>query len=132
LKELFLPALDPPETLGSERYPSLIALDAAPIHCTEKLKSYLRSHNVSPALIPRGSASIIQPIDIVFNQPFKKKLSTHIEEQLDSLEEGMTVLPHTESLSEVAQCRVIVVQSVAQVIYFLSFVVAYKPITDFL
>ncbi|KAF8248670.1 hypothetical protein K440DRAFT_642086 [Wilcoxina mikolae CBS 423.85] len=105
LKELFLPALDPPGTPGSERYPSLIALDAARIHRTEKVKTYLQSHNVSPALIPGGCTPIIQPVDVVFNQPFKKKLSTLIEERLDSLEESLTVLPHTESLSEVAQRR---------------------------
>jgi hypothetical protein len=60
LRDYFFPALDPVSTPRDEKLPSLLALDAARFHRTLRVKEYLRSHNVVPALIPGGCTSLIQ------------------------------------------------------------------------
>lgn len=54
--------------------PTLFALDLIGSHKTPAVLDKLRSHNITPSLIPGGCTSLIQPLDVSINKPFKEIL----------------------------------------------------------
>jgi len=56
--------------------PTLFALDLMGSHKTPlaAVLEKLRSHNITPSLIPGGCTSLIQPLDVSINKPFKEIL----------------------------------------------------------
>lgn len=53
--------------------PSLLVLDAFRCHKTEKTKKLLKK-KTTPAIIPGGMTSILQPLDVSINKPMKNSL----------------------------------------------------------
>jgi hypothetical protein len=47
----------------------------------------LRRHNIVPGAIPAGCTSLLQPIDVCVNSPFKKKLQVYMDEWLIQIED---------------------------------------------
>ena len=49
-------------------------MDHAAFYKTELALEKLRGHRILPALIPRGCTSLLQPLNISINKPFKEWL----------------------------------------------------------
>ena len=57
------------------RKPALLVWDSFRAHLTEPVTTALqRDHQTIPALIPGGLTSILQPLDVCLNKPFKDKV----------------------------------------------------------
>ena len=59
---------------GLCRRRSLLVLDAFRCHKTEQTKTTLRRLNTDLAMIPGGMTSLLQPLDVAVNKPFKDRL----------------------------------------------------------
>ena len=55
----------------TNRNRSLLVLDAFRCHIMESIKKHLRKANAALAVIPGGCTSILQPLDVSVNKPFK-------------------------------------------------------------
>ena len=53
---------------------SMLVLDAFKGHLTDSVKNQLRKMNSELVVIPGGLTSMLQPMDVSFNKPFKDKL----------------------------------------------------------
>ena len=56
---------------GLGRRRSLLVCDAFEAHVTERVKTALTQENTNLAVIPGGLTSILQPLDVSLNKPFK-------------------------------------------------------------
>jgi len=56
---------------GLERRRSLLVFDSFEAHMTDRVKRALKRENMNLAVIPSGLTSILQPLDISLNKPFK-------------------------------------------------------------
>ena len=54
--------------------PSLFAIDLMGSHKTPAVLEKLRAHNILPSLIPGGCTSLLQPLDVAINKPFKEMI----------------------------------------------------------
>ena len=54
--------------------PSMLVLDAFKGHLTHSVKNQLRKMNTELIDIPGGMTSVLQPMDIPINKPFKDRL----------------------------------------------------------
>ena len=71
----------------------ILTLDEAPCHQTEKVFNALKESGIFPLFIPAGTTSILQPLDVSINRPFKDKLRNqyatwmqkHVEQNKPSL-----------------------------------------------
>ena len=54
--------------------PSMLVLDAFKGHLTDSVKKQLRKMNTELVVIPGGMTSVLQPMDISINKPFKDRL----------------------------------------------------------
>ena len=60
---------------GLTRTKSLLVWDSFSVHLMESIKSILKTDsNTDIAVIPGGLTSVIQPLDVCLNKPFKDKL----------------------------------------------------------
>jgi len=59
--------------------PTLIALDMFGVHKTDEALDTMRAHDITLSVIPGGCTSMVQPLDISINRPYKDilKVSTH-------------------------------------------------------
>jgi hypothetical protein len=53
---------------------SLLVMDYAAFYKTELVLEKLWGYRILPVLIPRGYTSILQPLDVSINKPFKEWL----------------------------------------------------------
>ena len=53
---------------------SLLMWDQFRAHKTEKVKEKLKALKTTQAMIPGGLTSVLQPLDVVINKPFKDRL----------------------------------------------------------
>ena len=53
---------------------SLLVLDMFRGHLHEKCKRMMKEDNITPAVIPGGCTSLLQPLDVCLNKPFKTKM----------------------------------------------------------
>jgi hypothetical protein len=67
IKEEYLPSL--PQ--GKD---NLLVYDVAAFHKTEEIMAALKTKRVTTAMIPPGLISLLQPLDIAINGPFKQWL----------------------------------------------------------
>ena len=71
----------------------LLALDVHKAQTTEAIQDCLKEEcNTYPVYVPAGTTSIVQPVDVVFNAPFKaaveRQATKHLQENLDSYVQG--------------------------------------------
>ncbi|KAG7163825.1 Pogo transposable element-like 8, partial [Homarus americanus] len=62
----------PPGGLCKER--SLLVWDMFRAHLTDKVKKHLQQNIIVTAVIPRGLPSVLQPLDVSLNKPFKDNI----------------------------------------------------------
>jgi len=55
--------------------PSMLVLDAFKGHLTDSVKNQLRKKKTELVVIPGGMTSVLQPMDVSINKPFKDRLS---------------------------------------------------------
>ena len=72
---------------------AMLVLDVHKAQMTESIKSALLSNcNTTPVYVPPGCTSLVQPLDVVVNAPFKKKIETcamqHVQENLEQYLNG--------------------------------------------
>ena len=53
--------------------PSMLVRDAFKGHLTDSVKNQLRKMNTELLVIPGGMTSVLQPMDISINKPFKER-----------------------------------------------------------
>ena len=71
----------------------LLALDVHKAQTTDAIQECLRKDcKTEPVFIPAGTTSLVQPMDVVFNAPFKaaveREATKHLQENLNSYVEG--------------------------------------------
>jgi DDE superfamily endonuclease len=66
------------------RLPSLLVLDAYAGHRTDDAKRLLQADNTDLAIIPGGMTSILQPLDVSINKPFKDRFKKKLYRLVDS------------------------------------------------
>ncbi|KAI8416070.1 hypothetical protein FOFC_02379 [Fusarium oxysporum] len=59
-------------TVKSATEDFLLVMDAATFHLTDRVKEEVRRQLVTPALIPAGCTSLLQPLDTTINRVFKQ------------------------------------------------------------
>ena len=58
----------------TQRKPSLLVLDSFSAHVTDEIKSMFARCNTTVIVIPGGCTSVLQPLDVSINRPFKDHL----------------------------------------------------------
>ena len=64
-------------SMGSQAFlnqPSVLVLDAFKWHLTDSVKNQLREMKTELVVIPGGMTSVLQPMDLSINKPFKDRL----------------------------------------------------------
>lgn len=84
--ELFVKWIDDELIPALGQRESLLVMDHASFHKTDEGLDKMRNHTITPAMIPPGCTSILQPLDVAVNKPFKGYLRDLIEEVLDEME----------------------------------------------
>lgn len=72
------------------RTKSMIVLDAFRCHRTEQIKKMFQNENCVLAMIPGGLTSMLQPLDVSINKPFKQHLKEIWSEWLSSNDHTFT------------------------------------------
>ena len=67
-------------------------LDLHKAQKTDHVKELLKECHTTPIFVPAGCTSIVQPLDVSFNAPFKKKVESaalqHMQDNLDEYLNG--------------------------------------------
>ena len=71
----------------------MLVMDVHKAQTTDTIKHMLRSVcNTEPVLVPPGTTSLVQPVDVVFNAPFKaaieEKATAHLQDNLNDYVTG--------------------------------------------
>ena len=59
---------------GLSKKKSILVLDSFSAHLTDAIKVQLKQENTDMAVIPGGLTSMVQPLDVCLNKPFKDRL----------------------------------------------------------
>ena len=70
--------------LGSR--PTLFALDLMGSHKTSAILQLFRTNNITPFLIPAGCTSLVYPLNVSINKPFKGLMRDITDEKIFELE----------------------------------------------
>jgi len=62
--------------------PTLFALDLMGSHKTPAVLELFRSNNITPSLIPAGCTSLVQPLDVSINKPFKDLMRDYTDQKI--------------------------------------------------
>ena len=72
---------------------------------TDRIKELLKQCGTTPIFVPAGCTSIIQPLDVSFNTPFKKQVKSaalqHMQDNLDEYLNGKITAGETHSADKV-------------------------------
>ena len=63
---------------------TMIVMDVHRAQKTEAVKATLKQQHTTIAMIPPGCTSLIQPLDVVVNAPFKAKIETYAEQHYEA------------------------------------------------
>jgi hypothetical protein len=71
----------------------MLVLDVHRAQKTEEIQKYMRDEcKTEPIFVPAGTTSMIQPVDVVFNKPFKQAIdamaNSHVQENLEDYVRG--------------------------------------------
>ena len=70
----------------------LLVLDLHKTQKTDRIKELLKECHTTPIFVPAGCTSIIQPLDVSFNTPFKRQIESavlkHMQDNLDDYLNG--------------------------------------------
>jgi len=95
----------------------MLVLDVVKFHSTPEVPSTLRSNNIIPSLVPAGCTSLVQPLDVAINKPFKDILEDILDRRLDEYEESHSInlreIPSSNT-NMIAEQRVLVSWSVGE------------------
>ncbi|KAM7294007.1 pogo transposable element with KRAB domain [Ixodes scapularis] len=69
---------------GFKSTKSMLMLDALHGHLTPEVKAELDSNNCDLVVVPGGTTSVLQPLDVSVNKPFKENLRQEYEEWIRS------------------------------------------------
>jgi len=69
-----------------EGRPTLFALDLMGSHKTPAILDLFRQNDITPSIIPAGCTSLVQPLDISINKPFKGLMQDLTDERIFELE----------------------------------------------
>jgi len=72
------------QAVGSR--PTLFSLDLMGSHKTSTILELFRTNNITPSLIPTRCPSLIQPLDVSINKPFKELIRDITNEKIFELE----------------------------------------------
>ena len=75
-------------TLGGR--PTLFSLDLMGSHKTPAVLDKLKSHNITPSLIPGGCTSLVQPLAIAINKSFKEIMRKLTDNAIFAMESADT------------------------------------------
>ncbi|RPA95463.1 hypothetical protein L873DRAFT_1792226 [Choiromyces venosus 120613-1] len=78
IKEQLIPVL--------QNQPTLLTLDLFAAHKTEQMLDTFLANDITISLIPGGCTSLVQPLDVSINCPFKDLLKEILKEKLDKIE----------------------------------------------
>ncbi|GKT54194.1 pogo transposable element with krab domain-like [Colletotrichum tofieldiae] len=65
----------------------LLVMDVATFHKTPAIIDQLRSHHITPGLIPPGTTALLQPLDTAINKPFKQWLAEATDDYVYNAEQ---------------------------------------------
>lgn len=71
----------------------MLVLDVHRAQKTEEIQKHLREEcKTEPVFVPAGTTSLVQPVDVAFNAPFKAAIdamaNSHLQENLDDYVKG--------------------------------------------
>ena len=84
----------------TKKQPSLLILDSFSAHMTEAITSMFERFNTTVLVIPGGCTSVLQPLDVSVNRPFKDQLKKcwekYMLEQSDLVSDAQNIKPPTK------------------------------------
>ena len=71
----------------------MLVLDVHRAQKTEEIQKYLRDEcKTEPIFVPAGTTSMVQPVNVIFNRPFKEAIdamaNSHVQENLEDYVRG--------------------------------------------
>lgn len=87
-EQVFIQQIEREIAPAFEGRPSLFVLDAATFHKTDRVLNILSNYKIMPSMIPGGCTSLIQPLDVSINRPFKDLLQEEVEMYIEYADES--------------------------------------------
>ena len=90
------------ESLGlSENHPALAVFDVFAAHRSQSVLDSLKTHHIKYVFVPAGCTGELQPLDLTFNEPFKREMkecftrwyASLVKKQLDQGKDVSEVKP---------------------------------------
>ena len=72
--------------------------DSFEAHKTEQVKQSLKSENTDLSVIPGGLTSVLQPLDVCLNKPFKDRLRDVMAWITEKRNNGLAILAEVDDL----------------------------------
>lgn len=83
-----------------EGRPTLIVLDMFGSHKTDEVLDTMRAHDITLGVVPGGCTSMVQPLDVSINRPFKDILKVSITKvNYQNQKEGVLIDPIANFIS---------------------------------
>ncbi|KFD61376.1 hypothetical protein M514_24697 [Trichuris suis] len=79
------------ESRGHGNNRSLLVWDSFRSHVAEGIKSHLEECKIETAVIPDGLTSVLQPLDVCINKPFKDYMREEWKEWMENGQKSYTV-----------------------------------------
>ena len=68
------------ESILNNQVPRMLVLDVHRAQKTDRIKSTFKSLNTIMAMVPSGCTSLVQPLDVCINKPFKDRVKAAAEQ----------------------------------------------------